>query len=340
MDIVLSPRWWHARAGITFDRDFFYHPARRVEVEQLMERTLRDRWGPFGVGSDQRRPEVGPVHLAAGYLLQAMLGCEVAYREDDPPDVIPAGMDRLAVDPDAAFRSPAFREFASLCDTLLEKHGYLTGDVNFAGILNIALDLRGEELFIDMHTRPEETVRQFDNIAAVVTRFVDYVSSRTSTSSISVNRNVRNLSAPVVLHSECTHTMISVRDYERFFMKYDVAWARRYPAFGVHFCGPDPHRFAAAYGRVPGLAFVDVGAGGDVATMRKHLPGAFLNLRLDPVTLRDRDPGAIRETVRRLAGASGDPRLTGICCINMDDTVTDEQVAAIFAAAEELRREG
>jgi hypothetical protein len=31
--------------------------------------------------------------------------------------------------------------------------------------------------------------------------------------------------------------------------------------------------------------------------------------------------------------------LTGICCINMDHRVSDAQVAAIFAAAAELRRE-
>jgi len=302
-----------------------------------MERVLYDRWGRHGLGSKESRPEVGPVHLAAGYLLQEMLGCKVDYRDGHPPQVLPARQDRLHVDPEAAFASPAFRAFADLCDQLRSAHGYLTGDVNFSGILNIALDLRGQDLFLDMYTDPDHVQQQFARIAQVITRFVDFVVARTGTSSVSVNRTVRHLREPVVLHSECTHTLISERDYERFLLEYDMQWSRRYKAFGVHYCGPDPHRYAASYARIPGLSFVDVGAGGDVRVMRRHLPEAFLNLRLDPVRLRDQSPDQIRTIVRDLAGASQRPTRTGICCINMDDTVTDAQVTAILDAVAELR---
>jgi len=339
VDIVLAPEWWHRHTGITFDRDFFFHPVRRVEQETFMERVLYERWGRYGLGSHQIRPEVGPVHLAAGYLLQEMLGCRVEYREGHPPQVICAHQERLHVDPQAAFTSPAFRSFEQLCDQLEQTHGYLTGDVNFAGILNIALDLRGQDLFIDMHTAPEHVQREFARIAEVITRFVDYVTARTGTSSISVNRTVRHLPEPVVLHSECTHTMISERDYERFLLAYDVQWSRRWRAFGVHYCGPDPHRYAASFAKIPGLHFVDVGAGGDIQVLRNALPHAFLNLRLDPVRLREQSPEQIRTLVQDLVQASDHPTLTGLCCINMDDTVTDEQINAIFEAVGDLRRD-
>jgi hypothetical protein len=339
VDIVLAPEWWHRHTGITFDRDFFYHPARRVEAEAQMECVLYDRWGQHGLGSKETRPEVGPVHLAAGYLLQEMLGCQVEYRDGHPPQVIPARQERLHVDPDAAFTSKAFKTFEALCGQLERNHGYVTGDVNFAGILNIALDLRGQDLFIDMYTDPEHIKHEFAKIAQVITRFVDFVVAKTGTSSISVNRNVRHLRERVVLHSECTHTMISEKDYERFLLEYDLQWNQRYEAFGVHYCGPDPHRYAASYAKIPGLHFVDVGAGGDVRVMREHLPGTFLNLRLDPVRLREQDPERIKDTVRDLAEASKDPALTGVCCINMDDTVTDERINAIFEAVSELRRD-
>ena len=45
VEIVLAPEWWHQHAGICFDRDFFFHPARRVEDEQKMEKVLNDKWG-------------------------------------------------------------------------------------------------------------------------------------------------------------------------------------------------------------------------------------------------------------------------------------------------------
>ena len=53
VDIVLHPSWWHAHAGITFDEDFFYHPAKRVESERMMEALLHERFGPHGLGTDQ-----------------------------------------------------------------------------------------------------------------------------------------------------------------------------------------------------------------------------------------------------------------------------------------------
>jgi hypothetical protein len=40
-----------------------------------------------------------------------------------------------------------------------------------------------------------------------------------------------------------------------------------------------------------------------------------------------------------LVADSGNPALTGICCINLDHRVSDAQVAAIFEAAAELRWE-
>jgi len=40
VDIVLSPPWWYKNAGMTFDRDFFFHPLKRIESERKMEQIL------------------------------------------------------------------------------------------------------------------------------------------------------------------------------------------------------------------------------------------------------------------------------------------------------------
>ncbi len=73
--------------------------------------------------------------------------------------------------------------------------------------------------------------------------------------------------------------------------------------------------------------------------IRRHLPTTFLNLRLSPVEILAQTPDEIRETVRGLVRDSANPWLTGVCCINMDDTVSDPQISAIFDAVEELRGE-
>jgi hypothetical protein len=38
VDVVFHPSWWRRHAGLTFDKDFFYDPARRVEAECRMDK--------------------------------------------------------------------------------------------------------------------------------------------------------------------------------------------------------------------------------------------------------------------------------------------------------------
>ncbi len=341
VDIVLHPSWWHAHAGITFDQDFFFHPAKRVESERRMEQVLHERFGQYGLGADHNRdlPVLGAVHNAAGFLVSEMLGCEVRYRADAAPDVVPAHRETLAIDPDAPFLSPAAKRYERLRDELKTRYSRVVGDINWSGVLNLALDVRGQEVLLDMADKPEETGRQFAQLADVVERFASAIQAETGTSSISVNRNVRHLASPVFLHSECSHTMISVADYERLLMPIDIAWSQRHQPFGIHHCGKDPHRFAASYAKLPRLDFLDVGWGGDVAMLRRHLPRTFLNIRLDPVSIVHQTPAEIGETVNRLVRQSDNPWLTGVCCINMDQNVSDAQIAAIFETVEELRKE-
>ena len=340
VDIVLLPEWWNKNEAITFDRDYFYHPLKRVEEEQHMEKVLYERWGKFGMGQhkDQARPEVGAVHLAAGYLLSEMMGCEINYSEAHPPQVLAAHQELASINIDQTFKSDAFKQVINLTDSLKKKYGYLTGDINWGGILNIAMDLRGEDILVDMMISPDEVNDYFAGIAAVIERFTSFMLVQTGSTSISVNRGVRHLQKPVLLHSECSHTMISAEDYEQFLLPFDIAWSRNRP-YGIHYCGPDPHRMAASFAKIPHLDYLDLGWGGDVKILREHLPDTFFNIRLSPIELAKQTHPEIRETISRLVHESGDPFLTGVCCINMDDSVSDDRIDTIFETVEELRKE-
>ncbi len=339
VDVVFHPSWWNAHAGIVFDEDFFYHPKKRVESERRMEQTLYDRFGKYGLGADHGRdlPVVGPVHNAAGYLLSEMLGCEIRYHADSAPDVLPACRERLECDADAAFRSPAFRRYQTLFEALKTRYGSVCGDVNWSGVLNLALDVRGQELFLDMLDEPDAVGKGFQQLAQLLERFAAGMQVETGTSSVSVNRLVRHFIRPVFLHSECSNTMISAEDYERFILPIDAGWSERHRSFGIHHCGRDAHRFAASYAKVPHLDFLDVGWGSDVRAVRAHLPDTFLNLRLDPAQIAAWTPEEIAFTVKRLVEESGNPALTGVCCINMDQRVSDAQITAVFEATAAVR---
>jgi len=339
-DIVFHPSWWNKHVGITFDKDFYYHALKRIEVEKRMEHELYERFGQYGVGEDRGKdlPVIGAVHNASGYLLSEMLGCKVIYQEDGAPQVIPAGQDKLNINIGDAFKSPAFRSLLELQDKLKTKYGFITGDINWGGILNIALDLVGEKIFLDFYNEPQSTKRQFSKIGDVIEKFVTGITKETGTSSISVNRNVRHFQIPVFLHSECSHTMISTEQYEEFLLPIDLKWSEKHRPFGIHYCGSDPHRYAETFSKIKNLDFLDVGWGGDVKMLRKHLPQTFFNLRLSPVEIIRQGTNEIRETIVKLVKDSGNPNLTGLCCINMDDSVTDEKINIIFETVNDLKK--
>jgi hypothetical protein len=338
VDIVLAPEWWNKNEGISFDRDFFFHPLKRVEEEQRMEKILYERWGKFGLGAhrDEARPEIGAVHLAAGFLLPEMLGCQVNFSEGHPPQVLPGNQELREINPKEAFGSGSFRQVELLVDALKKKYGYLSGDINWGGILNLAMDLRGESIFLDMMLVPDEVKTYFAGIASVIGRFTTFLLAHTGSTSISVNRGVRHMKNPVLLHSQCSHTMISEEDYANYLLPFDQEWSKTRP-FGIHYCGSDPHRMASAFATIPHLDYLDLGWGGDVKILRKHLPDTFFNLRLSPVAIVGQTHEQIRETIVRLVEESGNPYLTGVCCINMDDSVADDKIDTIFETVAELR---
>lgn len=340
-EIVLHSSWWFHREGITFDEDFYFHPLKRVESEIQMERALYERWGKFGLGQDHRqeRPEVGPVHLAAGYIISAMLGCDLEFPPDAPPVVHCANKKNCEIDRGAAFNSPIYKRFTRLLESLKGKYDSLSGDVNWSGVLNVALDLRGQALFLDMFDRPKSVAGYFRSIADVINRFTGTVFDQTGSTSISVNRTVRFIEKPVFLHSECSNTMISAADYERFILPIDAAWSQSHRLFGVHHCGKDPHRFAASYAKIPHLDFLDIGWGGDIAVLRSHLSDTFFNIRLSPVEIGRKTNDETRVMIRDLVRQSGDPVRTGVCCINIGHEVSDDKITTILETVSELRAE-
>jgi len=341
VEIVLHPSWWFHHESITFDEDFFYHPKKRVESERAMERALYERWGNFGLGLDRDKdvPLIGPVHLASGFPIADMLGCEIVYQGNSSPHVVALNSETLKIDPQQAFQSSGFKKMQKLIDALKTSYGYVTGDLNWSGVLNTALDVRGQQAFLDIFENPEDFHRFLSAIAAVLEKFFTGVFNETGTTSITANRTVRHIPSPVCLHSCCTYTMISTDDYENFFSSYDHAWSRKYRPYGIHFCGADPHRYAENFARIPHLDFLDVGWGGDVEILRQHLPNTFLNIRLSPVELIAWNQQEIREAIRTRVEASGNPWLTGVCCINIDHQAPDGNITAIFETVEELRRE-
>jgi hypothetical protein len=200
-------------------------------------------------------------------------------------------------------------------------------------VQNVALDLRGQQLFYDYYDDPKLVHHLFEVIAQTIYLVASYVQGRTGTSSISINRIVANIDPRLYLHSNCSVQMISQKTYQEFLLPYECWLAERLQPYGIHHCGDNLEHVVDAYARVPGLAHVDVGWGSDVAACRDALPDAFFSLRLNPARLRSQTPDQVWADVESLLDRAGPLDKVALCCVSIDSSTPDENVRALFESA-------
>ena len=345
VEIVFHPSWWNKHYGIKFDEQFFFDPCKRVENERAMRAALHTRFGGLGLGEANAAPSpvIGPVHLAAGFLPSAVLGCEIKYYDNASPEVIPANLTDaqvMALEVPDLDTSPAFQKLIALMDTLEARYGRIEGDVNWEGVQNVALNLRGQQLFVDYYENPALARRLLDVCARTIEAMAQYVRRRTGSSSVAGNRIVGAVDSRISLHSNCTVAMISARTYREYLLPYDQQLARELYPYGIHHCGVDMHKVRSEYAKVEGAEFFDVGWGSDIAACRSALPNAIFSLRMSPVRVATLTPLEVAADVESLLRAAGPLERAALCCINLDERTPDENVRAIFEVAERYRKYG
>ncbi len=343
VEIVFHPYWWYKNYGIRFNRDFFFDPDTRVESDRLMRQYLYDRFPDLGAGEQnaEPRPVVGGVHLAAGYIISGILGCEIRYFDEKPPEVISANLTdeqiKMLEIPDI-METPIIQDLIDLMEKLEKKYGYLEGDINWEGVQNVALNLRGHQLFIDYYMNPDLCRKLFDIVSRTIIQFLEFMILKTGTTSVSVNRIVGKVDPKLHLHSNCTLTMISPETYGEYLARYDELLSRKFQPYGIHYCGNDMHKMRHEFAKLKNVRLYDVGWGSDIKQCREALPDAFLSLRLSPERIKFKSADVIEKDIESLLLNAKPLDKAGLCCINMDFGTPDENVRRIFQVAERYRK--
>jgi hypothetical protein len=344
LELVFNPNWWHQTAGISFDERFYLDPETRIRNDVAMRRVLWQRYGDLGLGEadPQPRPVIGSLHVAGGFVIPALLGAQIRFAPDAAPQPLPR---RLTAEQIDALEKPDFRTLWPMnvllaqMDALEAEYGYVAGDLNTDGLLNAAYHFYGEDLFADFYLAPERVTRLLSLIGELIVDVAIAVRSRTGSCSIGVNRMVERVDPAIFLHANCSVQMISPASYRQLHLPVEQAMARRIQPFGIHHCGSNLHKVAAAYaGLQPAL--VDVGWGSDVAAVAEALPYTFLNLRLSPVRMLHNTPQEITQDTEYLLQAAGGLDRAGLCCINMDYGTPDDNIFAVAEVVERYRRYG
>ena len=129
------------------------------------------------------RPVVGSPFVAGGFVVPALFGSEIIFEanaapQPNPLDLTVEQIDRLEY-PDFRETWPMTELIAGM-DAVEEEYGYLVGDFNTDGLLNVAYHLYGQQMFIDVYENPERIRRLLDMIGQVIVDVALYVRERTA----------------------------------------------------------------------------------------------------------------------------------------------------------------
>lgn len=340
-EICFHPSWWNQTAGIDFSEPFWYDPEVRIEADRKMRRVLYEKFGAWGIGEEnpQPRPLLGSDNTACGFILSQMLGCKVLYAADSSPQVLCANLDD-----DAAFAltvpdfdtNPVWQKIQSQLEYLQSKYGYVESHLNLMGVQNIAMDLRGQDIFMDYFEEDSPAEHLLEVACETMLEAGRRLRKYTPNLSAGVTNILRHVRPGNFCTGNCTVEMVSQNIYEKFLLKYDNRLADEFPDFGIHHCGRTMEHVVNGYAKVNNLKFVEVGAFSNLAAVRDALPGDIqINARYSPVRLAGVDKQTLREDLEEMVRIVPGPRLS-ISCVGIDASVPEEKICWFLEICKEL----
>lgn len=324
LGVGFYPDWWFTNYGISFGREYYYSPDYRVDAQAKMQKALYERFGDLGLGSAE--PEPKPLITFGMPMLPAIFGCEVVYDDAAVPWANPANLSKEACDkltrPDLTSASP-MKEMLEQMDYLKSKYGKVVGDINVTGVQNLALKLRGEELYIDYFEDPDFCHRLLKFCAECMIDLWQLVYPITGTGAVDVTPMC---DPSIFCVPNCTVEQISGDTYEEFGLPYDNMLAEACHPFGIHHCG-SLDAVAEQYAKVKNLVFMEAGFGTDFARARRLLgPQVAFNARISPVLMKNSTAEEIEALVRETIDQGAPLHNYSIDTVGLTDGVPDENV--------------
>lgn len=348
VDITFHPSWWNRYAGIEFDEKFFWDAEYRVQADIKMRRTLYDYFGEYEIGEadPQPRPILFSDLIACGFLYSQILGCKVIYSKDDAPAVCTAEITEEQIStltvPNLA-HCELWKKVEEQISYFQKKFGYVESAINLMGIQNIALDLRGEEFFVDYYTEPELAHKLLGVITDLSIAIGKRLYSVSNVISGGVTSIIKQIIPEVYLTSNCSVTMISNQMYCDFLLGYDTCLAEKFTNFGIHHCGSNLENVIEGYLKVPNLKFIEVGAGSNLHAVAECLKknkreDIVLCIRYSPVKLRTETAKSIQKEVEEAINIFGSDEKLCFSCVGIDASVEIDKVRDYLSVFREYRR--
>ncbi len=337
VSLGFTPRWYHQRLGVDFGKRWHTDPHYRYDTLVAMKEYLHSCFPdvPYFVpryDTEGREPSCATISGVYGILLIPMLyGAVPSYSEDGWPDAHPV----LSADDIRAYAdarpavidlesSPVFLQLKGQMERIHAAWGAVHGYLNYQGVINVAVKLRGSELFLDMLDQPEAVKAFFEHIGRTIGRV-----------SKAVQGYQRSTGFPVDLlsMSNCTVSMISPAQYEEFLLQIDRRLSTEYERFGIHTCNWVADPYLDAMGRIEHMGYFDTGTRSDLRRIRKLFPDTRRAVLLFPEEVESQPLAELERLVRRIHREYAPCDLV---LADVESTMPDERIRDFLAL---VRRE-
>ena len=335
--IVFHPSWWHKNFGIGFNEDFYFDYNTRIESEKVMKRGLYEKFGDIGLGEKMPKDEpiIGSYNIAAGWFLEAILGCNIIFSENESPVVVASNLsdgdiNDLNIPDFTTNNNPYFVKLKKLMEKMEKNFGYIKGDMDLQGVLNISNQIRGQELFMDFYYKPKLINVLFDKVTDTIINAAKYFKARTGSNSVSASPVILEYDKSLFVTSNCTVDMISTDLYKKYLMNFDIILSEKLQPFGIHHCGRRSDEFSNIYSKIKGIAFYEAGWGGDIKITRKNFTHIFLSARLSPVNLLNQSDNELIKDIVYIVKKGGPIEKLIISCYGVDYNVPDKRIKLFY----------
>jgi hypothetical protein len=320
-----TPRWYHDRLGVDFGQKWHLDPEYRYTSLVRMKELLHSKFPTIPYFTPRYTGGVEPtcatISSVYGILLIPMIyGAQPMYSSDGWPDAKPIyTFEDLKNQPEIDLDSnPTLNQLENQMDFIASHWGAIHGYLNYQGMLNIAVKLRGSELFIDLLEEPEVVKTFFRHIAGTIEAVSKRVQERQRASGFPVD---------LLSMSNCTVSMISAGQYEEFLLPLDNHLSTRYPRFGIHTCNWVADRYLDAMRKIDKMGYLDTGVKSDLPRIKRMFPDTRRALLITPGELETMDESELLSMVTKI---DQEYAPCDIVLADLETTITDERVRTIL----------
>ena len=333
LGVGFYPDWFNKHYGISFGKKYYFDPEARIEARMKIEKCLYERFGDVGLGNPD--PEPKPLITFGMVMLPSIFGCEIIYKDDALPWAMPLNLsddDIMKLEVPDIFNAYPMTEMIKQIEYLKGKCGHVVGDINTTGVQNLALKIRGDQLYFDFYEKPELCRHLMEICTECIIQLFQFDHETTGTGAVDVTPMCN---PELYVFPNCTAEQISLETYESHILEYDNRVADACHPVGIHHCG-SVDEVMDGYAKVHHLEFIEIGFGSDVKRTREVFgPDVAVNARISPVLMKNGTTEEVAAEVRKLIDNGAPLENFSIDTVGLTYGTPDDNVRAALKTAAE-----